>query len=294
MDIKKLKEAAEAARKVFTEAEAKVKEATKKKAKNLDELKEAEAKAKTKLAEAEAKVKEADDEGNHDDAGQDKALIAKMLDEYVDSGEALSDGEREAMESIAMEAYQAHKEMGKESKDALTHAGEAMKLARHMAKKEAAAEESRKAAEAAAAKDKEDKDKECGAGEDKDKNKESNRASELEKELAAANKKLLEANGRLAALEVGGKKAELDSHVDKTLKESGQPVAITKRFRETAGEFKSREDFDSKWKIFFEAVRDVRVAPDWSAIAEKSMLRESDDGGTKNEKKLDFSQSAED
>lgn len=263
--------------------------------KKLKEAREAAEKAEKEAKEAAETEDEAGDDGGgdgsdggHDDAAQDKVLIKKMLDEYVGKTDDMDKGDKEKLEKMAMEAYQAHKEMGAKEDEAYQHAGMALKLARHMAAKQTEAEESedeggkdRNVGDPETKESKED-ESECGT-------KESDRVKKLETEL-------LETRGRLASLESQSKKTELEQHVEKKLKESGQPRSITTRFREAAGEFRSIKDFDSKWAIFLEGVKNTggsMAAIDWTPVAEKSVLRENEDGKVTDGKNLDFSDCAE-
>ncbi len=250
------------------------------KEKKLREAKLAAEKAAKEAAEMESETededgKDGDGDTGHDDADQDKELIKKMLDEYVGKSDDMDKAERAKLEGLGMEAYEAHKEMGAKDEEAFKHAGMALKLAKHMAKKHAEADE---AAKEAADKDGKDgdtdgKDGKDGACEAEEKELESENESEGHKEatkkVTRLETKLLEAQGKIAALEAKSKKAEISEHVETKLKESGQPNSITKRFREAAGEFKSTKDFDVKWSIFIEGVKNTGsglAAIDWKAL----------------------------
>lgn len=307
-----LKEKAKKLREAANTAEAKAKEAEKKKAKDAKKLREAADKAEAEAKKAEAAAKEADeneseteaeeseDEGGdpedpeHDDAAQDMELIKKMVAQIL--GKGADKDETEESEKLAHEAYQAHKEMGKEKDEAMSHAGEALKLARHMASKQAEAEESEdeggddgKKPPKKKPAPKSDDDSDGGDDDgDNDESMESENKSDLKK-------RLLESEGRIAALEAKLKESTVATYVDEQLKKSGLPVSVTKRFREAAGKIKSKADFDAKWKVFQEGVKDFRPEVDWEVIAEKSTAggADDDDGGSGN-KKLDFSDCAED
>lgn len=89
-------------------------------------------------------------------------------------------------------------------------------------------------------------------------------------------------------LETAAKKTELEKYVDQKLKESKLPNAVTKAFREAAGEIKSQADFDSKFKIFTAA--QVPQAEGLSfAFVEKAASVET----SGNDSALDFSVCAE-
>jgi len=201
------------------------------------------------------------DAPKHNDEEQDMALIKKMLDEYLGADQH---GEHEA--KMAMEAYQAYKEMGHKEDEAMKNSGVAMKLAKHMSgKKNEEKDESRDAA--ASADDKGDpKKEECE-----------------EKKMEA---EIISLKGKLAKFEEAGKKAELESYIDTKLKDSKKPMSITKKFREAAGEIKTKEDFESKWKIFSEGYGSHGgEALDFS-FTEKGSV--SEDGGSSGGDVLSF------
>lgn len=316
MTLKELQAKATKLREAADVATQKAKEAAKKKAANAKKLKEAAEKAEAEAKQAEEKAKEAeedadgeddddddetDQDGDHDDADQDKALIKKMIAQYIGKGtDGMSDDQKTEMESLAKEAYEGHKEMGKNEKEAYQHAGEALKLAHHMACKQAKESEDgdgnpppKKKKPAAASGDNDGGDTGGAAdddGEDDDSSESDSQESNREKKLS---KKLLEAEGRIAALENTAKKVELNKYVERALKKSGQPNSVTKRFREAAGPFKSKTDFDSKWSIFQEGLKETRNDDlDFSVFQEKGGA--SDDGGRGDgETGLDFSECAE-
>ncbi len=247
------------------------------------------------------------DDGKHDDAAQDKELITKMINEYLgDGAKKLSKEESEALHSLGKEAHAAHIEMGKKEEEAYQHAGEAVKLAHHMASKKKAGEsEAEKEDDAGDEKPapkkkappepdpKDDAEGESVESEKESEEKESEKESEKKesKRVKDLKNKLLETEGRLAALEAKDRKHELDGYVDGKLKESGQPVAVTKRFREAAGKLKSKADFDSQWKVFLAGVKDANEDIDWGVMMEKSTSTE--EGERKTGGDLDFSDCAE-
>ena len=258
------------------------------------------------------------DDGDHDDADQDIALIKKMIAQYLGKGaDDLEPKETEALHSLAHEAYQAHKEMGKKEDEAFKHAGEAVKLAHHMAQKQKkesekhesdgeddGGDDSDKKAAPPAAKGKKPAPKAAPAagGDDDDDDDDDGDSSESEdecgdkkesKKVRQLNQKLLEAEGRIAALEARTKKAEVDGYVDRKLKDSKQPTYITKRFREAAGKISSKTDFDSKWKVFLEGINNVRNDIDFSVMMEKSITTEDGERTSGGAKPLDFSNCAD-
>lgn len=280
------------------------------KKKSAVKAKESEKENKLACSEDEGKQSENEDGGEgHDDAAQDVKLIKKMVGEYLgDGAKDMSSEEMEALHDLGKEAYMAHKEMGAKEDEAYQHAGNALKLAHHMSKKKSEKHESEdgegdvppkkkldpKADKKPAPKDVPDDDEDGAAGEaeseesenheDESESMESNRVTEYKK-------KLLKAEGRIAALEAKTKREELNQTIDKTLKESGQPNSVTKSFREAAGEIKSKAEFESLWKIFLEGAKNVRTHVDFGVLMEKSFSRE--DGGKKSSNSLDFSKCAE-
>lgn len=289
-------------KKEVAEKEAKEKkEAAEKAAK---EKAEKEAKEKKEAAAVEGEDDEAgSDDGEHDDAAADKELIKKMIAEYVGDGKdgaAMDESEAMEMESLAKEAYEAHKEMGASEKEAYERAGHALKLAKHMACKQSEADASKEAKEAADKEAKEAADKEAMESDDEkaadDKEDKDAKKDESKKEssrIAALEKKLLETQGKLAAVSATVSKDAVSKYVDTKLAESKQPRLVTNQFREAAGEIKSKSDFDSKWKIFQEGLKNSRVELDWGILQEKAT---SVDAGEKTTtgKGLDFSKVAED
>lgn len=234
-----------------------------------------------------------EDEGGdpHSDKEQDIELIKKMIAQHLgDKVKDASPEEMEALESLGKEAYQAHKEMGSKEDEAMQHAGNALKLAHHMSQKSKTKEGSDMGKDKKKDPAVDDKspvvEAEAAAVVTETENKESNREVELEK-------KLLEAEGRIAALEAKEHKDELSRHVDKVLKESKLPSSVTKKFREAAGDFKTAPEFDGKWKLFLAGVHDSRSAMDFSLMAEKAATTETGDRADEQGTGLDFSQCAD-
>lgn len=239
------------------------------------------------------------DPAAHDDAAQDVALIKKMIGEYMgDGSKDMSKEEMEALHELGSEAYAAHREMGAKEDEAYQHAGQALKLAHHMSKKKMdKAEASDDKAmpdkkDDAKKKDVPDDDDKGAAVEDECKKEAKEDESEGEsKESNALKKKLIVAEGRIAALEAQTKKETVAKLVDKVLKESGQPSSVTKRFLSIAGDIKSKEDFEAKWTLFQEGAKNSMAKIDWNVLQEKSVTRE--DGGKGGSAGLDFSKCAE-
>ncbi len=261
-------------------------------------------------AEKESGADDADDaDADHPDADKDVELIKKMIAQHLgDSTKDMSAEEMESLHALGHEAYQAHKEMGASEKEAFDHAGNALKLAQHMSKKSKGVEEAEGEDDAEKVPPKKKKpaaaDDDAGADDEADDDESEESVGEAEKESESESenkesskreqeleKKLLEAEGRIAAFEATTKKTEISRYVDLKLKESKHPASVTKKFREAAGDIKTKEDFDAKWKVFLSGVQD-RSPLDFSILMEKSTGTE-DGGKAKDGKGLDFSDCAE-
>lgn len=236
----------------------------------------------------ESKEDQGDPEQGHDDADQDKALIKKMLDEYIGQDDKRSSEESEAYEKLAKEAYEAHKEMGAKEDEAYKHAGHALKLAKHMAsRQEATDSDDEDKSDKKDMKDmKKDDAKDGGAEEKESKEDECKEESDEKKEakVKSLEKSLLEARGEIAALKEKLAGDEVEKYVEAKLAKSGRSRQITKAFRETVGQIKSTKDFDTKWKIFCEGAKHSRVELDWSVMTEKATAvdKADDDKSTLN------------
>lgn len=210
-------------------------------------------------------AKQNDEEG-HDDAAKDLELILSVLDKMGLTEEP----EREEAKKLALEAYECMKAEG--MGEGAIHGVEGVL---RMAKKEMA----KKAAEADAEKSDDMKDEEKKEMEEGVK--ESARLGDLEKEN-------LELKAKLQAFEQEKEKAELESFIDSKLAESKLSRATTKAFREAAGEIRTREDFEAKFKIWTDAQKLAgERAPLRLSFTEKAAASETgsvDAGG-----KLDFS-----
>lgn len=285
---------------------AKLKETEKEIEKKETEMKQDEAKCETETEVEAEKKEDAADPEDHPDVAQDIELIKKLLDEYIGQESEMEKGEAETLKKLAKEAYEAYKEMGYSEEEAKTHAGHALKLAKHMAQKQSEQEsedetedetETKQADDSADDAPKHD-DKADAKGDDESEEEEEDESeseSETETKESAKvkelEKKLLEAKAELAALKVDKAQSEVEKYVETKLAESKYPRAITKAFRETAGKIKSKEDFDAKWAIFSAGYERNRVKLDFGTVlTEKAAATDSMKPKTK---KLDFSGCAE-
>ena len=194
-----------------------------------DEAKKSEAEMKQEEAKQvegeEAKqAEEPAGEEDHEDIEKDKALILDMIKKHM--GKDAEDMDVDADEA-ACEAYQAHREMGKKHEEAGLHAAEAMKLAKHMAMKQAAVTEAE--------------------GEEKKEEK------EVEAEEAKHSESTVKLTARIAFLERKLKGYELSAALDKKLQESKLGRAETDKLRALIGEPKSEAHIAETIKVFKEA-----------------------------------------
>lgn len=219
-----------------------------------------------KADESDDGAKDAGAGDEHKDKDEDVALIKKMLADHLGNDHA----DNEETMKCAKHYMQAYEGMGYETKDAMKHACQAMKAAKHA--KEAMdgdSEKEKKEDDAAAASPApaasmggspamEDKKEETNGKPDDRSfgapglihitvgNKESNKMS-LENEN-------LKLKGEIAGLKEKLEKIELESYIDKKLKETKLPMAITKKFRETEACSKARnqKEVDEKFALFME------------------------------------------
>lgn len=157
----------------------------------------------------------------HGDEAQDMELIKKMLKDYLGD----EDSENAEACEAAKKAYEAYKEMGKESEEAMKCAGEAMKLAKHMAAK---------------------KEAEMPKEEPKQEAKEEAKEAAEPKESAA----IAELKGENAKLKESLRKYEIASYLDKKLKESKESRQVTDAFRELVKAAKTTGEIDKMWESF--------------------------------------------
>lgn len=198
----------------------------------------------------------------HDDEEQDRALFAQMMKQYLgddkeekEAGavpaeapaheDAGMEAHHEAMMKMAHEAREAYEGMGYSKENAMHAAGHAMRLAKHMAAKEA--------------------HKETGGAHDADQGK-INKVQPASpppgtgpapKDTAAKaeSAKPMTLAAENAVLKERLKKHEVNEHLEKTLRESGMPYNMTKTFREALGTPKSTTEIDLAWKMFKEAAK---------------------------------------
>ena len=172
-------------------------------------------------------------DAGHDDAAQDKELIAKMIKKHLGDEEA-SEEEMEMMN----QAFEAYKEMGMEDEKCAEAAHSAMKLAKHMQAKKEAAD-----ADADDKKESEDEKKEAADG----------GPASLSPEKKEA--EILKLKGKVALLESKIKETETKEYLETVLKKSKLSTSVTKSFREAVGNLKTKAEVDAKFKTFLEGFK---------------------------------------
>lgn len=193
-----------------------------------------------------------DEQQPHADEQQDIELIKKMIKDALGTqapeGEEVTEAqaqEAQAMEKVAMQAYEGAMECGMKQDEAVQFAKQTAQVAKHMAQKQAKQTEGAPAPEP---KD-EEKSKE-GEAEAESKEAAEVEGTEAHKQLESLKAENLALKGKLAFIENEKKKMEVQKYVETKLAESKLPRHLTKAFREAVGEIKSKEQFDKEFKIF--------------------------------------------
>ena len=165
----------------------------------------------------------------HPDEQKDLELIKAQVAKYLGK-----DGE--GKESECKQVAQAYTEMGHKQEEAYEMAAKHMKAASILAGKKEAEEKAKCEADEAAKKEADEKAK-IEAEEKGDK-----------KESAVA------LAGRVAFLEAELAKRDLEKHMENELGKSKLSRSMTKLFKETVGEIKTKKEFDHAFKIFKAAI----------------------------------------
>lgn len=200
---------------------------------------------------------------DHADQAQDIELIKKILGEYLGHDDA---DNKEAMKACH-EAVEAYKEMGYKEEEAHKLAGEAMKLAKHMAsKKEAHKEDEAKEGEE---KPMPKKDKDHDADDKKEEK------HEAKKESASA--EIARLRGELARFKEAEKKALIEKKLDSKLAALKESRQVTDEIRKLIGTPKSEAHIDSVISAFMAGFKesskkkeDVSVM-DFACFTEKTV-----------------------
>jgi hypothetical protein len=226
------------------------------------EKKEAMKKEAEEKKEADEKKEASDGAGDsgHDDAAQDKELVKKMLKKHGVGGADDGDGEQE------YEAYQkgfgAATEAGMDKEEAADHVVKAMKMANimkdHTDKEEEKKENEKKEAFGKKDDDGDADDKKESDDDKKEADEKKESEDEAKKEADDGDKKeseVITLRGRVAMLESKLKAMELTEYLETKLKKSGLSRETTRLFREGLGTPKSKDDVDSKFKLFTDAYK---------------------------------------
>lgn len=196
----------------------------------MDDKKKPEGEEAPEAAPADKKEGDAPEGAEHKDEQQDAILIKQMLDKYL--------GDEEHPEELAKQAKEAYEaamgEGGMKSEEAMEMVGQAMKCARMMKKKEAAAKE--------AAEKKEGEEKSVEAS-----------SEEAAKEGKAMESDVLKLKAENATLKESLAAIALEKYMDEKLAATKLDRKVTKAFREAAGKIKNKEDFEQKLAIFVKA-----------------------------------------
>lgn len=173
--------------------------------------------------------------GGHDDEDQDKKLIKSMIKKHLGDK---SDGSEEEME-MYKQAVAAYGEMGYENEACHEAAGHAMKLAKHMAAKQAEADK----------KDDGDADDKKEAGDDK-------QEASSEKETAMESE-VISLKAQVAKLQESERKTILEKHLESLCSESKLPRKVTDAFKTHVKEhgITTVDKCDKLWKTFTESYK---------------------------------------
>jgi hypothetical protein len=187
----------------------------------------------------------------HDDAEQDKALIAQMIKKHMGKGDDSGGDVEESDMEAAHEAYEHFsKERKMEADDAAKHAAEAVMCSKAMMKK--------KESKQADADGDDDGDEKDGEKKQPPKKEEAKESEEAHKESADLRKENLRLKGELQALKEADRKREVAAYLEEKLMKSGLPRAVTKSFRESVKGPKTKEEVDALLGVFMEGYKATR------------------------------------
>jgi hypothetical protein len=225
---------------------------------------------------------------DHEDEDQDKALIAKMIHQYLGDDADSEDAETHEM---AKHAYEAHKEAGMEGQEAYEAAGHHLKMSmvigKKMHQKQSESEaheseaESHEAGDVGAGPEMSKKGKGLPSSHGMPPTSGTSHAGPAKESTGNYKAKFIQALGEVARLKEALKKYELASYLDKKLSESKRAVSITKTFREALGAPKSKEQIDHAYKLFMTGADVGSEAADSFesfVFTEKTGFKESDAG----------------
>jgi hypothetical protein len=176
----------------------------------------------------------------HDDEAQDVELIKKMLKKYM--GDDVQEASEEEC-GIAKEALEAYKEMGYSEEEAEEAAAHAVKLAKHMAGKAAAAPADEKAPMPA-------EQEEAGQPSPAQLKPEAKKESEESEKVESMRNEIIQLKGELSAFKEAARKGELATYLDEKMAKTKLSGLVTKGFKESLKELKSKEQIDQAWDIY--------------------------------------------
>lgn len=217
---------------------------------------------------------------DHADAAQDVALFKQLIAQYLGDGHDAD--ETEAM-SMAKHAYEACREEGMDHEAAMHQAGTHVKMAHAIGKKMMGQKQDGVMPEA----------KESGlpvhdspaapAGALPPGNVEAMPKKQIEKYYESMRKDILRLNAENFKLKEANNKYELAAYLEKKMTEKKYPSALTKRFKESLGPIKSKEEIDKYWKYFLAARESSEeVTTDYSdcLMLEKTAARSTGAAGS--------------
>jgi len=186
---------------------------------------------------------------DHADAEQDTALFKQLVSEYL--GADHGSDEEEAMQ-LAKHAYESCREDGMDHDTAMKQAGSHLKMAHSIGKrmKQGAPMES------------EPKEGECNKEDDAAPDATTGASNNME----SMRKTILKLTAENLKLKESINKYEIADHIEKLMTEKKYPSALTKRFRESLGPVKSKDEVNKYWKYFLAAREgvDEEVTNDFS------------------------------
>lgn len=194
----------------------------------------------------------------HADADQDIALFKQLIAQYLggEDGQGAEGVNHEDAMMMAKHAYEASREAGMDHEASMHQAGNHIKMAHEVGKRMSQCKQSEAfpggkppahAAPAPAASG------HAAAAPVPPGNPEAMPKKQIEKYYEAMRKDILRLNAENFKLKESLNKFELIGHIEKRMTEKKYPSALTKRFRESLGPVKSKEEIDRYWKYFLAA-----------------------------------------
>lgn len=212
----------------------------------------------------------------HKDEGQDKALFAKMIKQYLGK----DDADQEEME-MAKNSLDAHHEAGMEGNEAYEAAGKHLQMAMAIGKKMAQCKKETESEHESESESESESEKHESESESES---ESEAHHEGEMPMKKESKKkesmtVIQLSGEVAKLRESIKRYEMRDYLDSKCKNSGESNSVTKKFREALGSPKSKQHIDDTWTLFMKAFKAGAADGESESeglFVEKSNYRESD------------------